>query len=237
MSYHRVGIIGGMGPLATLDLYKKIIENTPAEKDQDHIPIIIDSYPQIEDRTGFILGKNSSPSTKLIESANRLKNANCEAICMACNTAHYFVDEIKKNVDIKILHIAEITVKSIIKNYPNKKKIAVLCTTGTRKAKIYEKILLRENLECVEIKEEINDDLMKCIYDGVKAGKVNEYVDLFQKVVDSIDAELFISGCTEIPILTPFYKGDKIFVDPTLELAKAVVKVAKGEFEEKDGLV
>ena len=218
-----------MGPLATLDLYKKIIENTPAEKDQDHIPIIIDSYPQIEDRTGFILGKNSSPSTKLIESANRLKNANCEAICMACNTAHYFVDEIKKNVDIKILHIAEITVKSIIKNYPNKKKIAVLCTTGTRKAKIYEKILLRENLECVEIKEEINDDLMKCIYDGVKAGKVNEYVDLFQKVVDSIDAELFISGCTEIPILTPFYKGDKIFVDPTLELAKAVVSFSKRE--------
>ena len=71
----RVGIIGGMGPLAKVDLYQKIISNTPATKDQDHIPLIIDNYPQIEDRTGFILGKNESPLPKLIESATRLKNA------------------------------------------------------------------------------------------------------------------------------------------------------------------
>ena len=66
----RVDIIGGMGPLATVDLYKKIIDSTDAQKDQDHIPLIIDNYPQIEDRTGFILGKNESPLPKLIESAN-----------------------------------------------------------------------------------------------------------------------------------------------------------------------
>ena len=225
----RVGIIGGMGPLATVDLYQKIISNTPAKKDQDHIPLIIDNYPQIEDRTGFILGKNESPLPKLIESATRLKNAGCEAICMSCNTAHYFIDDIKKNVDIKFLHIAEITVNSIIKNYPNLKNIAVLATIGTNKAKIYENILIKNNLICVQIPDEINQLLMSCIYDGVKAGKTNLFVDKFKKVVDSINADLFISGCTEIPILTPLIESNKIFVDPTLELAKAIVSFSKGE--------
>lgn len=225
----RVGIIGGMGPLATVDLYKKIIDSTDAQKDQDHIPLIIDNYPQIEDRTGFILGKNESPLPKLIESANRLKNAGCEAICISCNTAHYFADDIMKKVDIKILLIAEITVNSIIKNYPNAKKIAVLCTTGTNKAKIYEKFLKKFNLNSVPISEEINKMLMRCIYDGVKAGKTNEFVPCFQKIVDSIEADLFIAGCTEIPILTPLIITDKIFIDPTLELAKAVVSFSRNE--------
>jgi aspartate racemase len=223
----RVGIIGGMGPLATLDLFKKIIDSTEAHKDQDHIPLLIDNYPQIEDRTGFILGKNSSPLPKLIESANRLKNAGCEAICISCNTAHYFAEDIMKEVKIKILLINEITVNSIIKNYPNAKNIAVLCTTGTNKAKIYENCLKKHNLNPVQISDELNNLLMSCIYDGVKAGKTNEFVPSFQKIVDSIDADLFIAGCTEIPILVPLIKTDKVFIDPTLELAKAVVDFSK----------
>ena len=230
-NFRKVGIIGGMGPLATVDLYKKIIENTKAERDQDHIPLVIYNNPQIEDRTGYILGKNDNPLPKLIESASHLKTSGCEAICMSCNTAHYFAEEIEKAVDVKILHIAKITVDSIVRNYPEARKIAVLCTTGTNKTKIYENPLKSANLECAMISNEANDLLMRCIYDGVKSGKTGEYIEAFQRVVDSIDADLFIAGCTEIPILVPLIKTDKIFIDPTLELAKTIVAYSKKEIE------
>ncbi|HDH63258.1 MAG TPA: amino acid racemase, partial [Firmicutes bacterium] len=91
-----VGIIGGMGPEATLDLFYKIIKNTPAKKDQEHIHLIIDNYPQIPDRTQFILGKGENPLPYLLRSANLLENAGVDAICMPCNTAHFFVDDIRK---------------------------------------------------------------------------------------------------------------------------------------------
>ena len=90
-----IGIIGGMGPAATIDLYKKIVENTPAEKDQEHIHVIIDSYPQIEDRTEYILYGGKNPAPRLIESAKRLESAGADALIMPCNTAHYFAKDIE----------------------------------------------------------------------------------------------------------------------------------------------
>ena len=105
-----LGIIGGMGPLASADLYKKMTELTPATCDQEHLHIVIDSYSQIEDRTKFIMGEGPSPLPKLVESAKRLKNAGCEALLMSCNTAHFFAEDIQKQAGVKILHIARAAV-------------------------------------------------------------------------------------------------------------------------------
>lgn len=223
----RVGIIGGMGPLASADLYLKIIDATAAKSDQENIPLVIDSYPQIEDRTAFILGKGENPLPRLIESANRLKNANCAAFAMGCNTAHFFADDIVAAVDLPIIHIAEVTVKSILQNHKEAHKIAVLATIGTKKARIYDEPLKSAGLISVELGEQIQNTLMDCIYKGVKAGKINEYVGVFEDLLSRIDADIFIAGCTEIPLFLPLIKSDKIFVDPTLELAKAIVEFSR----------
>src|SRR5205085_11559342 len=92
------GIIGGMGPLATVDLMNKIIFYTPAKKDQDHIHIIVDNYSQIPDRTTAILGKGTDPAPFIIQSAQRLENAGADFLVIACNTAHFYFNSIENSI-------------------------------------------------------------------------------------------------------------------------------------------
>lgn len=221
-----IGIIGGMGPLATIDLYEKITFNTKAEKDQDHIHIIIDSYPQIEDRTAYILYGGKNPKDKLIESAKRLENAGADALIMPCNTAHFFAKDIEKEVSIPLIHIVKSTAEAIKNKYPKANKIGLIATTGTLKSGVYANILKDYGYHIIELDERLENDIMDCIYKGVKAGKTEEYVPLFQKCVDKITdmgADVLIAGCTEIPILVPHIKSKIPVVDATLELALAAV--------------
>ena len=111
-----IGIIGGMGPLATADLFTKIINLTKASKDSDHIHILIDNNPKIPDRTSAILYGTESPLPYLIESANRLVSAGADFLIIPCITSHGFYDELSDNVSIPILNIAEETAKYLVKN-------------------------------------------------------------------------------------------------------------------------
>lgn len=226
----KVGIIGGMGPLASIDLYKKIVDLTKAKTDQDNIPLIIDNNTLIPDRASFIMGKSTkNPLSMLVNSAKFLKNSGCEAVCMACNTAHFFADEIIKQSGANLLHIAKICVSSLNKNFLGAKNIAVLATTGTIKFKIYDNELEKFGFNSVEISQSLQNELMNCIYDGVKAGKIDEYVRNFENIINTIKADIYLTACTELPIFLPLIKSDKIFVDPTTELAKAVIEFSKGQ--------
>lgn len=224
-----IGIIGGMGPAATIDLYKKIVENTPAEKDQEHIHVIIDSYPQIEDRTEYIIYGGKNPAPRLIESAKRLESAGADALIMPCNTAHYFAKDIEKEVNIPLIHIVKCSAEAVKNNYPKTKKIGLIATTGTIKAGVYGNILKEYGFETIDLPEKIENNIMDCIYKGVKAGKTEEYSKLFQQCVDEITdlgADLLIEGCTEIPLIMPYVKTKLPAIDATYELACAAVKFA-----------
>ncbi len=226
----RLGIIGGMGPLATIDLFQKIVELTDATKDQEHIPIIIDNYPQIEDRTAHILHGAESPEAKLVESAKRLQAAGVDALIMPCNTAHYFAKAIEEAVDIPLIHIVECTVNAIRRDYPNAKKIAVAATAGTKASKVYESVVVREKLDVLDIPESVEEALMDAIYKGVKAGKTEEFAHKYQYAIDELEAlgaDVIIAGCTELPILRAHITTDVAIVDATLELAKSAVEFAK----------
>lgn len=224
----KVGIIGGMGPLATIDLYQKIVNLTNAKCDQENIPLIIDNNTIIPDRPAYITDKtNPNPLPYLLQSANILKNAGCEAICLACNTAHYFVEDISKQVDIKILNMPKITVKSILKNSKNSKNICVLATNATIKTGIYKNELIKNGLNSIDLSNDIQTKLMSCIYDGVKAGNTDKYVKIFEDIVNNLEADLFLVACTELPIFLPLIKTDRKFMDPTLELAKEIIRFSK----------
>ncbi|AQW82784.1 aspartate/glutamate racemase family protein [Campylobacter pinnipediorum] len=222
----QIGIIGGMGPLATIDLYNKIVSLTPATCDQKHIHVVIDSYPQIEDRTKFIIDNEKSPIDKLVESAKRLKAAGCDAIIISCNTAHYFAEEIEKQADVKILYITKIAVETIKKLYPKAKDIAVIATSGTKKGRVYDKILEENGLNSVSFTKQQQEALMDCIYKGVKAGKTEDYISLFNKTISEIKADVYIAACTEIPMFLEYLDKPYNFIDATLELAKYTVNYA-----------
>jgi aspartate racemase len=109
-----LGIIGGMGPLATVNLFNKIVINTDAQNDQEHIHMLVDNNINIPDRTAFLLGTGEDPTEELIKSAVRLEKAGADFLIMPCNTAHHFYEVIKEKINIDFLNMIEETVKFIV---------------------------------------------------------------------------------------------------------------------------
>lgn len=226
-----VGIIGGMGPGATLDLFQKIIDLTPAKQDQDHIHLLIDNYPQIPDRTSFLVSDGEDPLPHLLRSAQRLERSGVAALCMPCNTAHYFVDEIRSQTHVPFISIIESTVEKIRADFPAAKKIGLMATRGTFESGIYHKKLDAAGLQVLALSPEFKEQMMDVIY-TVKAGRLTEKLDLFSCCIEQLQvagADVLIAGCTEIPLLLPHIDSPLPFVDPTLALAEQVVAFATKE--------
>jgi len=222
-----IGILGGMGPEATIDLFYKIIKFTPVEKDQDHLRIIIDNNPKIPDRTAAILGKGKDPLPALQETAKNLEMAGADFIIIPCNTAHYFLSSIQKSVKIPILNMIEETAKETQKKNPSIKKVGLLASIGTHKTEIYHQHFKKFNIEVISPEEKDKEEVMKAIY-AVKAGDLSEgikrnIIKIAQKLIDK-GAEVIIAGCTEIPLILKEGDVSVPIIDPTQVLAKAAVQ-------------
>ena len=223
----RAGIIGGMGPEATLDLFKKIIKNTPAKRDQEHIPIVVDNYPQIPDRTNFLYGRGENPLPYLLESLKRLEKAGVDCLCMPCNTAHYFINELRKSTQLPFISIVESVLDEIKKSKKTYEKIGLMATDGAIKGKVYHLPFEKSGLTIVNFEDNIQKEIMESIY-TLKSGDIEraKYVFeiVFKKIIDN-GYDCLIAGCTEIPILTSFVKNSSSadILDATELLAKKVV--------------
>ena len=225
-----IGILGGMGPEATIDLFYKIIKSTPAEKDQDHLRIIIDNNPKIPDRTAAILGKGEDPLPALQETARNLEKAGADLIIIPCNTAHYFLPSIQESVKIPILNMIEETAKETQRKTPQIKKVGLLASIGTYKMEIYHQHFKKFNIEVISPEEKDKKEVMKVIY-AVKAGDLSEEVKrnilkIAQKLIDK-GVEAIITGCTEIPLILKEGDVSVPIIDPTQVLAKMAIKKAK----------
>ena len=225
-----IGILGGMGPEATIDLFYKIIKSTPAEKDQDHLRIIIDNNPKIPDRTAAILGKGEDPLPALQETARNLEKAGADLIIIPCNTAHYFLPSIQESVKIPILNMIEETAKETQRKTPQIKKVGLLASIGIYKTEIYHQHFKKFNIEVISPEEKDKEEVMKVIY-AVKAGDLSEEVKrnilkIAQKLIDK-GVEAIITGCTEIPLILKEGDVSVPIIDPTQVLAKMAIKKAK----------
>ena len=227
MCKKTVGIIGGMGPLATADLFKKIVVNTKANKDQEHIKILIDNNTDIPDRTEAIINNGKSPLPQLIKSAVSLWVMGAEILAMPCNTAHYFISEIQKNVDIPILNMIEVTGDALLER--GIKTVGLLATEGTINSGIYQDVFGKKGIEIIVPSKKEQTVISDLIYKGVKAGDRDYDASSARDVMESIlqrGAETLVLGCTELPVAVDIYKLDYHVCDPTLELAKAVIREA-----------
>ena len=226
-----VGILGGLGPDATNQLCAEITALTPASKDQDHLRVITFSNPKIPDRTEFILRKGKSPVSEMRKTARTLENAGADFIIIPCNTAHYFVNDVQKSVNIPILNMIEETAKYISKNYPAIKTVGLLSTTGTINTKIYDGALKKYGIKVLKpSKKDQKTFVMEAIYGekGIKAG-YREYPDLLLKhAANNLlerGAKLVIAGCTEIGLV--FKKTDFLVINPSNVIARVAVNRAK----------
>jgi len=227
--YKVVGILGGMGPDATMDLYNHIIRMTPAQQDQDHIPALIFSNPKIPDRTESIMsGKTKKIIQYLQESAHVLEKGGADFIVIPCNTAHVFYKEITKAVSIPVYHIAEETVKYITSLYRSEKYVGLLGTIGTLKTNLYQGYLQKKGITAVVPDDEIMEQyVMKAIY-GIKAGRDTEEArKLLIHAVTTLPERaqnIVIMGCTEIPLAFKEPLDSTVMINPTEILAETAVR-------------
>ena len=140
--YNKLGVIGGMGPKATQLFMGMVIDRTNADKDQEHIPMVVLNDTTIPDRTSAILNKDESKVlNKLVEDAKLLETTGCKVIAVPCNTSHYFIDNVQSEVCIPIINMIKETVKYIYNRKKSIKKVAILATDGTISVGVYQKEL------------------------------------------------------------------------------------------------
>lgn len=236
MEEKKLGIIGGMGPEATIYFFQKITNTTQVEKDQDHIHIIIDSNSKIPDRTKYILGEGPSPLPKLLESLRLLESFGADIIAIPCNTAHYFIDDLRKEAKSEIISILETTKDYIKKKYPLIRNIGLLATYGTLKSKLYQKTFENTQYNILIPTEEEQKKLMECIYNEIKRGKVKKAKYYLKNLCENMikrGSEVIIAGCTEIPLVLENIEVNVPIIDPMEITAKYIVKMIKYSYNEE----
>lgn len=225
-----LGVLGGLGPMATVYFFNMIIRMTDAKKDQDHLDIIINNRSTTYDRTAFILGEsNDNPLEMMIADGKRLASIGAECVAIPCNTAHYFYDEIQNHLDIPVLNIVKETV-SFLKD-SGYEKAGILATSGTITTHTYQKMCDKYDLS-YEIPDDLYQmDLMSIIYDDIKSGKPAD-MEKFNTIVNSLidkGCDCVILGCTELSILKNDNKLNSIFYIDSMELLarKAIIFCGK----------
>lgn len=199
-----VGVIGGVGPMATVYYMQRVIEMTKAGCDQEHINMLVFNDCDIPDRTAFITEKSpDNPLPVMVEDAKRLEAAGCEFVVIPCNTAHYFYDELEQAVEIPVVNIVEETIRYAKTRVQDLSCVGIMATTGTIVTGTYQKYAERAGLSFAVPDENEQNLLMQIIYDGVKAGKPVPRAD-FDRVANHLrakGAQCLILGCTELSVL------------------------------------
>lgn len=233
-----LGIIGGLGPAASVYFQNLLVNMTKADVDQDHLDYIVTSRASTPDRTLYLTGKSDkSPLPYLIEDAKKLHAAGASVICMVCNTSHYFFDEVASSTDARFVNMLEESVKLAISK--DKKCIGLMTTTGTMKTELYPKTCEEHGIDYVVLDDAWQEKIMEIIYGQIKAGKECN-MKLFHSIVDEYKrrgCDCVLLGCTELSTIyidKGFDKGfDKdFFIDSSTALAKKCLELCGKEIKE-----
>ncbi len=235
----KVGVVGGVGPAATVDFLAKIVSNTPAGRDQEHIKLLVDHNPQIPDRTLNLMGDGPDPTIALYSACKKLEAGGADAIAIPCNTAHAYVERIQSHLAIPIVNMLYETVEHLRVMHPQRRSIGLLATSGTVESRVYNQVAEKAGITLIVPDESHQQKVMDAVYgeQGVKAGftKGRCREDLLSAIEHLVGrgAQAVILGCTELPLIQSGQDdfqvaGKSIAVlDPTEILARKCVKLAR----------
>lgn len=223
-----VGIIGGMGPEATVDLMARLIRLTPALDDADHIRCIVDNNPKIPSRIkALIEGGGASPVPELQDMARRLEAWRADFLAMPCNTAHYYFQDIQDAVSIPMLNLIQIVVQDVMKNQPGIARVGILGSTAMLLTGLYQRAFEAVGASVVYPDAACQDRVMTAIKD-IKQGTLAQAAPALQTAGTSLEAQeaqAVVIACTELSLLTfasplPQYDAADI-------LARAIIHICK----------
>ena len=229
-----IGILGGMGPEATADLFYRIIRATPVKRDQDHIRTIIYSDSKVPDRTPAVLGVGEDPVPEMLMAGKALEGAGADFIIIPCNTAHFFIDRLREKLDIPILHMIEMTAEMVGRELPQVKKAGLIASDGTLKSGVYDKFFNKVGVDILAPSGEMQEEAMKAIYEHIKTGNLEDGRELVMKISESLmegGADMVICGCTEISLVLKDGDIAVTVVDPLQVLAETAVQIGLGKKE------
>lgn len=224
----RIGVLGGMGPLATVDFMDKLVKLTPASRDQEHIPVIVANLPHVHDCSDAILGNGKNPLPQLLEGIELLNNVAAGVVVIPCNSAHHWFEALCQASKAPVLHIAKVAVEAIISDGVS--KVAIFATEGALTCGIYQRELESKEIpyllpEAQRGQLAIND----CIRE-IKAGNFERgghYLSMACKEAADHGASTLILGNNELPIAAQYADVQGLtLLDSTLELARASVEYA-----------
>lgn len=223
-----LGILGGMGPAATVDFYGKVVSHTPASRDQDHVPVLIHADPRIADRTAHLLHQQEDPYPALRAGAQKLERMGADFIAIPCNTAHFCHEKLQEEVGIPVLHIVDAVVNDLHSQGLESGDIGILATEGTRKGQVYEAKLRQHGFIPQYPDWDTQNDVNKGIK-WVKAGDFGSGKALFAQILRQYaqNNTKIVLACTEIPVAL---KDEPILqhcIDATDALARFCVRYAR----------
>ena len=231
-----LGVLGGMGPLATADFFTKLVQVTPAESDADHIPVVISCEPQIPSRPKAYFDPEGEPSPlpALRVRRDRLIAAGARRIVIPCNTAHYWFDALTADSPVSFIHIVHATADMIDARGVKGAVLGLIGTEPTLHGKLYEAPLTERGYRCQTASDDIMQRLVRPGINHVKANRMEAAEPLFREAVETMmadGAEIVILGCTEVPaglpMADPWVRARTI--DPNEALARAACAWALGE--------
>lgn len=229
-----LGIVGGVGPLATMFIGEMIVRRTKAATDQEHIHSIITNNTSIPDRTAYILDRsNEDPIPVMVSDIQKLTSIGAEIIIVPCNTAHTFYNDLQKGSPVPVIHMIRETMKRASEE--GAKKIGILATTGTITSAVYQQAAKEFGLQAVLPDEEIQGKVMSIIYDNVKAGKPADEktwsaIDSFMK---SRSCDRVVLGCTELSIVKKEMDLADFYLDSLIVLAETAIAACGYELDDK----
>ena len=197
---YKLGVIGGMGPLATVSFYERVVLNTLAKCDNEHIDMVVLSHASMPDRTKCIIENRGGEFLEVIKKDFKiLEDIGVEAVAIPCNTSHYFFDEFKKFTGLRIINMIEETILEVKKR--GIEKVAVFGTLGTLNSKVYEKYANQHGLLVKEVSAEDKQAVMDIIYDIKETNCLDgrRFVDILSRYCD--DETVGIIACTELSLL------------------------------------
>ncbi len=231
----KLGVLGGVGPAATVDFMRKVVRLTQAARDQDHIKMVVQQNPQIPDRTANLIGGGEDPTIPLLATCKRLEADGAAAIVIPCNTAHAYVDRIQPYLGIPIVNMLSEVVAHLRTQLPAVGTVGLLATSGTVASGVYREVIKSAGMSLLVPDANHQAQVMLAIYGekGVKAGftsgACSEYVAAAIEHLTAQGAQAVILGCTELPLveLEAKVRESMVLIDPTEILAARCVALAQ----------
>lgn len=231
MEMKSLGVIGGMGPLATSVFFERVIENTVANADQDHINMVILNHATLPDRTNVILNKKEDTFLQAIEKDIKLlEHAEVANIAIPCNTSHYFYEQMQAMTNINIINMVEETCKEIQMRFGEKSKVAILATTGTVQSGVYAKGCDQYKIQLHVPNEVFQDEVMNTIY-SIKSNlpvDVSVIEGIIRELVTKENCSCVILACTELSCMKLSEDVEKFCIDAMDVLVEKSIEYSGG---------